>query len=156
MARILIMDDEADVRDFLRRGLESAGHEVDEAIDGLEGVRQFRQNPADVVILDIFMPVKSGLEAIEELKRDYPELKIIAISGVDLVRDGIDLATMTKSYGVHRTVRTDRQGRADPEGQTQDHLLEEFRMVQRGRSAQATHFQSAAACVRSWRRPVRG
>ncbi len=61
--------------------LERAGHTVCEAGDGKTGLREYRTNPADLLITDIVMPDKDGLEIILELWRDYPDAKIIAISG---------------------------------------------------------------------------
>ena len=81
MARILIIEDDELVRDTLRDMLETAGHEVLEAADGGQGLATYRENPADVVITDIIMPDKEGVETIIELRRDYPDVKIIAISG---------------------------------------------------------------------------
>ena len=61
--------------------LEKAGHQVVEAPDGEIGARLFRQNPTDIVITDLIMPEKEGLELIMELRKEYPDIKIIAISG---------------------------------------------------------------------------
>jgi YesN/AraC family two-component response regulator len=81
MARILIMEDEVQMRALLRQILESSGHEVTEAANGVEGIRLYHEKPADLVIVDIIMPEKEGFETIRELKRDFPEVKLIAISG---------------------------------------------------------------------------
>ena len=81
MARILVIDDDDAIRLSLKLALEDADHLVEEAADGEEGMTRFRASPADVVITDIFMPEKEGLETIDEIKRDYPQTKIIAISG---------------------------------------------------------------------------
>ncbi len=81
MARILIIDDEQQVRAMMRQMLERAGHEVDEASDGEAGLRSFQRKSADLVITDILMPVKGGLVTIAELRRDHPGVKVIAISG---------------------------------------------------------------------------
>ena len=81
MPRILVLEDEDLFRRMLRQMLERAGYEVAEASDGEMGLRLYRQQPADVVIADIFMPDMDGLETIRELSRDFPEAKIIAISG---------------------------------------------------------------------------
>ncbi|MBE0617583.1 MAG: response regulator [Proteobacteria bacterium] len=81
MARILIIDDEEDVRSTLRQMLEVAGHQVDEAAEGEEGVRRFSLRPHDLVITDILMPVKGGLTTIREIRERYPQAKILAISG---------------------------------------------------------------------------
>jgi CheY-like chemotaxis protein len=61
MARVLVIDDQPFVRDVLRKMLESAGHQVEEAPDGVEGADLFRQRPCDLVLCDLFMPRESGL-----------------------------------------------------------------------------------------------
>lgn len=81
MARILLIDDEELVRFSLRQILEIDGHEVDEAADGNEGLRCIESVPYDLVITDILMPGKEGVETIIEARQDRPNLKIIAISG---------------------------------------------------------------------------
>jgi len=81
MARILIIDDESQIRSMLRLMLERAGYEVAEAPDGIDGIRQYRENPADLIITDLIMPNKDGIGMIIELKKEFPEVKIIAMSG---------------------------------------------------------------------------
>ena len=81
MARILVVDDEKPARFTIRDILESAGHEVDEATNGNEAISSQSANPFDLIIIDIIMPEKDGAGATIELKRNYPDLKIIAISG---------------------------------------------------------------------------
>jgi CheY-like chemotaxis protein len=81
MGRILVIEDEAQMRKLLRQVLEGAGYEVEEASDGLEGVRLYRENPADLLITDMIMPKKEGMETILDLKLEFPDAKIIAISG---------------------------------------------------------------------------
>ena len=81
MARILVIDDEADSRALVREALESDGHEVIPANDGAQGLALQRQRPADLVITDIFMPVADGIETIHDLKKDFPQVKVIAMSG---------------------------------------------------------------------------
>lgn len=81
MKRILVIEDDEQYRLMLTRMLQRAGYEVAAAPDGEEGIRLFRLQPADLVISDIFMPGKEGMETIRELHRDYPDLKIIAMSG---------------------------------------------------------------------------
>ncbi len=62
------------------RVLTEAGHEVLEATDGEERLEMFRMDPTDLIITDLFMPRKSGLEVIEEVRRLDPEMKIISIT----------------------------------------------------------------------------
>lgn len=81
MRRILIIDDEPYILLMLKKMLERAGYEVDLASNGREGMAVFEQNSADLVITDIIMPDKEGLELILEMKKKRPELKIIAMSG---------------------------------------------------------------------------
>jgi len=81
MARILVIDDEADMRALLDEMLRAGGHEVVLASDGRDGVAKYRARPADLVITDLFMPNQEGLETIVELRRDFPRVVIIAMSG---------------------------------------------------------------------------
>lgn len=79
--RILVIDDEPSALDVLRRILEGEGYEVQAAANGLDGVALFRRQPCDLVITDMVMPVKDGLQTILELRDEAPDLPIIAISG---------------------------------------------------------------------------
>ena len=79
--RILVIDDEAGLRKTVRGMLEGHGLKVEEAADGEIGMQVFRQLGADVVLCDIFMPTRDGLETIREMRRLAPGVKIIAISG---------------------------------------------------------------------------
>jgi YesN/AraC family two-component response regulator len=81
MPHILIIDDETQIRVMLRKLLESRGYTVSDAPNGKEGVKCYRDNPADLIITDIIMPEKEGLETIMELKKLYSDIKIIAMSG---------------------------------------------------------------------------
>ena len=81
MPRILLIDDDALLRRMLRLTLESLGHTVDEAADGDEGLARFGAEPPDLVLTDLIMPGKEGMETIIELRRDYPDVKVIAMSG---------------------------------------------------------------------------
>jgi two-component system, cell cycle response regulator CpdR len=81
MAKILVLDDEPSILLMIKKMLEKAGYEVSVALNGIEGMRLFEKDRYDMVITDIIMPEKEGLETIFELRRQYPKLKIIAISG---------------------------------------------------------------------------
>ena len=81
MGHILVIDDDDQIRSMLRRVLEHEGYAVEEAADGLEGERTYRENPADLVITDIVMPNKEGIETIKDLVQEFPDVKIIATSG---------------------------------------------------------------------------
>jgi CheY-like chemotaxis protein len=80
--RILLVDDDPDVRQSLAQTLSEAGYEVIEAAEGAEAVRRWRElNGGDLVLLDLFMPMKDGFEAIVELRAFSPGVPIIAMSG---------------------------------------------------------------------------
>lgn len=81
MARILVVDDEPDIRALLEIALKLDGHDVVLAGDGVEGLRCQRDAPADLAIVDIFMPEKEGIETIMEMRQEFPRLPIIAMSG---------------------------------------------------------------------------
>lgn len=81
MARVLVVDDDQQVRKFVTQTLTRVGHEVVGAADGNDGLRVYGNGGIDLVILDLIMPEKEGIETIIELKRINPGVKIIAISG---------------------------------------------------------------------------
>ncbi len=81
MKNILVIEDDDQIRALLRQILEREGYRVSDAPNGKKGIKLYRQQPADLVITDLIMPEKEGIETIIELKRDYPEVKILAISG---------------------------------------------------------------------------
>jgi DNA-binding response OmpR family regulator len=93
MARVLLIEDNDLVRTLLRATLELEGHTVIEARNGEEGLDRFRQAGADLVITDILMPERDGLDVLRELGGTYPPVNIIAISGADgRAEDYLDLA----------------------------------------------------------------
>lgn len=81
MKRILVIDDDRDVRMCILGNLEAAGYSVFGADNGNTGIAIFRSDPVDLVIVDLFMPEKEGIETIIELRKGFPDLKILAISG---------------------------------------------------------------------------
>ncbi len=78
MARILVIEDEEDIRGLYKRLLKQAGHEVIEAADGDLGITLYRAEHPDLIITDIIMPGKEGIETIMELRREFKDIKIIA------------------------------------------------------------------------------
>jgi two-component system response regulator (stage 0 sporulation protein F) len=99
---ILIIDDDKLIRVFLRQVLEEAGYMVFEAPNGRIGLRQFRQTPTALVITDLLMPDKDGLEVTMALRHESPTVRIIVISGGSGQSDFLDAA---KFLGAHRTMR---------------------------------------------------
>jgi CheY-like chemotaxis protein len=81
MANILVIDDESEVRYAIRAVLEDQGHAVDEADTGTAGLAAIADRTFDLVICDIIMPDKEGIETIVEIKQLLPKQKIVAISG---------------------------------------------------------------------------
>ena len=101
---IIVADDDADQRLSLRLALEVAGYAVREAANGGEALALQRQREAVVLITDIFMPESDGFEAIAAFRRDFPQTKVIAVSG------GGSLATQdylesARLIGVDATLR---------------------------------------------------
>ena len=94
--RILVVDDDALVREMLARILVAANHEVTKAADGNEGLHLFDGGAFDLVITDILMPEMEGIETIQELRRRNRETKIIAISGGDRSGNKMYLAMAEK------------------------------------------------------------
>jgi DNA-binding response OmpR family regulator len=97
MARILIIDDDIRVLETYCLILKHAGYEVVINVDGEKGIRAFRGIIPDLIITDIIMPEKDGFETIRELKREFPDVKIIAISGGDKVGPGNTRRTVSGS-----------------------------------------------------------
>ena len=86
--RLLVADDSADMRESLKLVLERAGYEVALAADGTRALEMQRLRPADVLITDIFMPERDGLETITSFRREFPRTRIIAMSGGGVRVDG--------------------------------------------------------------------
>jgi len=104
MKRILVVDDEDQIRSLLGKMLRYEGYEVIEVADGKEAVKRFREEPADLVITDIFMPEKDGLEIIRELRREHPGVKFITISGGGQFFKPTDFQSSASKFGAMRHV----------------------------------------------------
>ncbi len=103
MARILVIDDDEQIRKTIHQVLELEGHEVVVASNGKEGIKLFKESGANLIITDIVMPEKEGLETITELRRDFPDVKILAISGGGR-GDPESYLTLAKVFGAVRTL----------------------------------------------------
>lgn len=103
MARILVVDDEKLARFTLREILTAEGHEVVEAVNGVEAIAFQRAHPFDLVITDIIMPEKEGVGTIIEMKRDYPDLKIIGISGGGRTRN-LEFLKFAEEFGADKVL----------------------------------------------------
>ena len=105
MPSVLVVDDEDQLRQLIREILEQAGYQVAEARDGKEAVQQYRLAPADVVIMDILMPEQDGLETTSTLRREFPNVKIIAITGSSEMIGILSFLDVAKMLGAHRALQ---------------------------------------------------
>ncbi len=118
MKRVLIIDDEPLARYTMKAILEEEGFEIMEASNGQEGIDADKAMPADLIITDIIMPDKEGIETIVEFQRERPEVKIIAISGGGRLKSNVPLKlaqkvgatrVLSKPFGVVELIRTVRE-----------------------------------------------
>jgi DNA-binding response OmpR family regulator len=82
MKRILIVDDNDSFRKMLKVALEKTEYEIEEACNGKMGCELYFQKPFELIVMDLFLPEKDGIQAIHEIKEECTDVKIIAISGV--------------------------------------------------------------------------
>ncbi len=103
MARILIVDDESELRMLLNRIFARQGHETVEAANGREALRHLETSPGfDVIVTDLFMPEMDGIETLRHIKTEWPDAKVIVISGGG-DRTGLDMLPMAEKFGADRT-----------------------------------------------------
>ena len=102
MARILVIDDDALLRRVIRVALEAAGYEVIEAGDGTAALRVYREQGADLLLVDLFIPEPDGLEVIRTVRAEAPGAKIIAMSGGGSLK--LDLLAAAAAFGASRTL----------------------------------------------------
>jgi YesN/AraC family two-component response regulator len=102
MSKILVVDDDQQIRNMLRITLERENYQVIEACDGFEAAAAYRAQPIDLVITDIVMPDKEGIELIMELKGIAPDVRIIAISGGGRINPE-DYLKWARRFGVEHT-----------------------------------------------------
>jgi len=96
-----VIEDNPGLRNVVRLALEGAGHEVLTATQGQEGLACLNGHQVDAVITDLFMPEMDGIEVIAALRRQFPGVKIVAMSG----RAGVDYLTVAKELGAARILR---------------------------------------------------
>jgi DNA-binding response OmpR family regulator len=96
--KILVVDDDPTIRDVTRALLENNGYDVRTAADGEAAISQLKVEPCEVVLLDILMPRKEGLETILELKKSFPQVKIFAMSASGSSK-GHDFLTIAARFG---------------------------------------------------------
>ncbi len=113
--RILVIDDEHILNEMLQDSLRSSGYEVDGAYDGVEGIGLLRYKKYHVVLLDIRMPRKDGLEVLKFIKDEYPDIKVIMITGLaskeevkETVKQGA-FACLKKPFRLEKVLETVEQ-----------------------------------------------
>jgi CheY-like chemotaxis protein len=103
MSRILIIDDDEDVRAMVREVLSRAGYDTTEAANGRVGIKLQKESPADLILTDLIMPEQEGLETIMEIRRLFPKTRIVAMSGGG--HDGVmDFLPMARKLGASKTL----------------------------------------------------
>ena len=102
--KILLIEDDAQIRDLISCMLEMEGHSVVAAENGIEGVARHREELPDLIITDMVMPEQGGAETIHQIRRAAPDARIIAISGGGSL-DGTHLLTVAKRLGVIETLQ---------------------------------------------------
>ncbi|MDH4413479.1 MAG: response regulator [Rhizobium sp.] len=90
MARILITEDEDSLRSFVARALRLDGHETHEAADGAEGLEKLSEGAFDLLLSDIRMPVMDGIELAHRAHSDFPDMKILLMTGYAEQRERAD------------------------------------------------------------------
>jgi DNA-binding NtrC family response regulator len=103
VARILVVDDEAALAEALRRVLVRSGHEVRVAASGLEGARRYREQAADLAVIDIHMPEMDGLELLVQFRTIAPGMPVIVMSG-GVQTGGLDLLGDARLLGAFATL----------------------------------------------------
>lgn len=104
MPSVLVVDDQDQVRQLIRETLELAGYEVDEACTGREGLERYRTKAADLVLMDILMPDQDGLEGIMTLRREFPDSRVIAMTGGSQTIGIVNVLDVAKMLGARQTL----------------------------------------------------
>ncbi|MEK9970726.1 MAG: response regulator [Ferrovibrio sp.] len=104
MAKILVIDDNPEFRDILRRHLEANGHAVTLAANGEQGLALLGEGSFDIVLTDILMPQRDGVEVLREAKRRWPDLPVIAVSGGGWI-GATELLAMAERLGADKVLQ---------------------------------------------------
>jgi DNA-binding response OmpR family regulator len=98
---VLVIEDDPQLREYLRLALELHEHQVLTAENGSAALAYLNGHPVDAVVTDLFMPEMDGIETVAALRRQFPDMRVIAMSG----RPGVDYLAVTRELGVTRTLR---------------------------------------------------
>jgi DNA-binding NtrC family response regulator len=102
--RVLVVDDDAGIRNFLRMLLELEGYEVATVGNGNEALQAQRQDPAAIVLTDIFMPEVEGMETIARMREEFPQARIIVMSGGGSY-NGADYLKLAREIGAVKALK---------------------------------------------------
>lgn len=102
--QVLVIEDDEDFRNLTLRWFRDCGIEAAGAANGVQGLALQRARPADVIVTDIFMPEMEGIETIHDLRREFPNASIIAVSGRD-PRMKFDVFDVARQVGAVRTFK---------------------------------------------------
>jgi twitching motility two-component system response regulator PilH len=103
MARLLIVDDDLGFQNTVRRMAERLGHEVWTAADGRAALKLFRAHPADVVLMDVYMPDADGIETTLKLSQEFPGVRVVVTTGGGYLSQEITL-DLASRLGAFRTL----------------------------------------------------
>ncbi|MBK1696570.1 response regulator [Rhodovibrio salinarum] len=104
MATVLVIDDQADIRNVFAEVLQEAGYQVVTAVNGRDGLAKASSSEIDLIITDILMPERDGIEVIHEIKRTSGETPVVAVSGGGTMR-GPDLLSIASKLHADATLQ---------------------------------------------------
>jgi CheY-like chemotaxis protein len=99
MARILVVDDDPMIQATLPLALLEHGHEVVQALNGVQALKELRRQPSDLVVTDVLMPEADGLELIRAVQKEFPRLPLVAMSGGSARLPGVDALQLAHLLG---------------------------------------------------------
>jgi two-component system, chemotaxis family, chemotaxis protein CheY len=105
MAHVLVVDDDEISRYAISAALRAAGYRVSDAADGEDAIAMLAAEPPDVVVMDIMMPYKDGIQTIHELRKTHPTLPVIAYTGKEGTTKVADYLEVARLVGATRTLK---------------------------------------------------
>ena len=124
MVRILLADDDPRIRSIVREYAQTEDWEFYDAADGNEAIRMLSSSPFDLVVLDVMMPGMKGIDVLQRVKAEHPDVRVILLTGQGKTRDGIEgmrhgaFAYLTKPLDLEELLRTISEAISSPEETT--------------------------------------